>query len=56
MTPPDDRARGPILSRYGEPPTEADIDPRAPGAPLERPRLIWRLMNRAERRRILGHA
>lgn len=31
---PDRRGR---VSRYGEPPTMPDIDPRAPGAPRERP-------------------
>ena len=36
------------LSRYGEAPTEADIDPRAAGAPLFRMVLAFRLMTLAE--------
>lgn len=40
------------LSRYGEAPTEADIDPRAAGAPLFRFVLAFRLMTDAERDRL----
>ena len=52
---PNDTQEHLRLSVYGEPPTQADISPDHPGAPLFRVMLRWRLMNRGERRRILGH-